>query len=51
MRIEWATSARANFLELYDYIAHLQTEYVYIVNVLHGSRNLQRLRVKPWEVK
>ena len=103
MRIEWATSARANLLELYDYIAedspqnaerfitrlfdaidhladqpkmgrhvpeadnrddvrelifhdyriiyHLQTEYVYIVNVLHGSRNLQRLRVKPWEVK
>ncbi len=103
MRIEWATSARANLGELYAYIAedsplnaerfierlfdaveklaeqprigrqvpeaedrddvrelifndyriiyHLKSDCVYIVNVIHGSRDLQRMKVKPWEVK
>ena len=35
----------------YRIIYHLQAEYVYIVNVIHGSRDLERLKVKPWEVK
>lgn len=35
----------------YRIIYHLQAEYVYIVNVIHGGRDLQRLKVKPWEVK
>ena len=46
---------RDNIRELifnnYRIIYLLQTESVYIVNVIHGSRDLQRLKVKPWEVK
>ncbi len=35
----------------YRIIYYLEAEYVYIVNVIHGSRDLKRLKVKPWEVK
>jgi toxin ParE1/3/4 len=35
----------------YRIIYRIKTQQVDILTVIHGSRDLQRLKVKPWEVK
>jgi plasmid stabilization system protein ParE len=35
----------------YRIIYRIKTKQVDILTVLHGSRDLKRLKTKPWEVK